>query len=223
MSKYKVGWLNPEGREEVLLERLIEVDELDTVSATHWKVKGIFYQEMCKVLPELREVGISRVKKLITVNRIDNFAKLYKSRTLSQALGKKLYALDAWRKVSKESIARGIIPNICPVCKNPPIVDNGRFLVLHHWGPSSKLDCLREGNYRRICGSCNSYLMHVDLGWLYSIDADWKGQYELLARRCSNNPRVYPDFDGIEGDWSKFVPEENKIYEEMVLGGNNGD
>jgi len=136
---------------------------------------------------------------------------------------KKPYACEreyAWQKVSKVSLARGLIPNICPICKNPPFVDDGKFLVIHHWGPltNTKLECIEGGMYRRMCYSCNAYLGKnlPLLSWLYTKNADWEGQYVVLSERCRSQKKYYPNFDEVEGEWSKFLPAEYRVYEELL-------
>ena len=218
MSRYLVSLVSPQDGDEPLLVRELLLEGFEgRPGKIYYEIQRKFFEEACLEIPELRKLGISAVIKFISIKRTEGSLEASKEAS-KEAFGKKLTSLSAWQKVSKVSLERGLIPKVCPVCKNPPIVDGGRFLVIHHWGAATKLEAIRLGNYRRMCYSCNAYLKNLDLGWLYSGDSDWEGQYSFLARRFKDNGRQYPNWDGAEGEWSKFLPIENKVYEELLLG-----
>jgi len=134
-------------------------------------------------------------------------------------------------RITKFSLEVGIIPRICPICKNTLL--SGK-LEEHHWGSKDKGEAIRLGNVRRMCPSCNRLLglgggpgslyskwgrlfrSHKDL--LYVEGYTWEAQYELLSgyfgRRIMRNR--YSNFDGIEGEWSMFLPIEEDIYGQIV-------
>ena len=56
MASYKVTLRNPRNKEEVLLERSIDQEDLDTGGQTYYAVKKKFYKEISNVIPELKEV-----------------------------------------------------------------------------------------------------------------------------------------------------------------------
>lgn len=134
--------------------------------------------------------------------------------------GSQSKVLEALQGITKVSIERNIIPNKCPICKSEPIVENGKFLVLHHWGAYKKLACIEKGAYRRICRCCNSYIgQHLDLDWLYSDEATWEQQFNLLRGRFERDKHIFPNFDGVEGYWSKLIPGEFGVFEELMIKG----
>ncbi len=46
------------------------------------------------------------------------------------------------------SLLQGVIPKVCPVCKNP--LNDINALVVHHWGYLDREEAVLEGTYRRI-------------------------------------------------------------------------
>jgi hypothetical protein len=221
MEKYKVTWTSPGDKESILLERLIESENLGLPSKTHYRVKKKFFEEACSIIPELKKLGIADILRFLSVRKWDNNSHRSRYGSERVILGGRYSALQAWQKVSKISIERGLVPKQCPICKGFPITEEGKFLILHHWGPQDKLTCIRNGSYRRMCHSCNSYLKKLDLGWLYSKEATWEGQYSFLRKRFIDNSKQYPNYDGTEGQWSRFLKEEIKIFEELLIEASN--
>jgi len=216
MDKYIVRLLNPQDKEVILLERVIEYN--GTLGARpYYEVKKKFYEEACSVMPGLRSLSISVVFNSVSVKGL---TERYKSKVESEkALRNSFKSLEAWQKVSNVSVDKELIPYKCPICKNEPIVNNGRFFVLHHWGPYDKLTSIESGFYRRMCRSCNSYLgSHLDIKWIYSKEATWDIQYRCLVERFEANRKSFPSFDGVEEVWSKFLFEETKIFEGLLNG-----
>jgi len=138
---------------------------------------------------------------------------------------------DLRGSVTKFSLEVGILPSICPICKNPLI--SGK-LEEHHWGSRNKGEAIRLRNVRRMCPSCNRLLglgggpvsLHSKWGrlfkehkkQLYVGGYTWKPQYELLSQyfRSVGVKYRYPNFDGKEGVWSRFLSIEEYIYTLVV-------
>ena len=121
--------------------------------------------------------------------------------------------------VTNSSLQEGLVPWICPICGNPPLVYDDKFLVIHHWGSGSKLEAIQDGRYRRMCRGCNSYL-----GICYGLSMcswyfpTWEEQFETLSERFRNMPKVYPHFGRKEEAWSKFLPKELEIVGDAIYG-----
>lgn len=116
-------------------------------------------------------------------------------------------------RVVKESLLKGFTPKVCPICRNP--VDR---LVLHHWtsdgGVGGKVRDILAGDYRRMCDACNHYLGSVYGGWGYP---GWEEQFAKLKVRFSGLKEFYPNFDGVEGWWSRLTIREWKRIEEILF------
>lgn len=95
----------------------------------------------------------------------------------------------------------------CPICGN---TSWKRIpLVIHHWGPTTRLEAIRLGKYRRMCDSCNHLLRNVVFdGRLYTDDITWEEQWLYLCGRFSWDTTCYPNFDGVEKNWSKLTQKE---------------
>ena len=120
MESYVVRLLEPESR-ELLLERV-------TLGDTSYHVKKKFFQEVIELHPQLKGVGLSCVLPYLSLRRLDKGGWSGKGGPLGRLFGE----LRIWQKVTRLSIEGGLIPKICPICGNPPIVDDERFLVIHH-------------------------------------------------------------------------------------------
>lgn len=139
---------------------------------------------------------------------------------------------DLRSSITRFSLEVGIIPKICPICKNPLI--SGK-LEEHHWGSKDKWEAVRRGDVRRMCPSCNRLLglgggpVSLYSKWgrlfkehkkqLYMEGYTWEPQYRLLEEyfRSSRVRMRYPDFDGNEGLWSRFLSIEEYVYA-LVMG-----
>lgn len=136
-------------------------------------------------------------------------------------------------KITKLSLETGLIPSVCPICKNG--LPSGK-LEEHHWGPESQEKAIRLGNSRRMCPPCNRLLglgggpESLYSSWgrkfsghrkrLYFGDYTWEEQFTLLSVyfRSPRKKAKYPNFDGKEGDWSRFLSLEEEIYERFKSG-----
>jgi len=99
---------------------------------------------------------------------------------------------------SNWGIEEGLIPKVCSICKNTV-----SRLVIHHWG-GSKLEAIKKRLYRRMCDSCNATLGRIFRGRYPS----WSEQYSVLCSEIKRYRRQYPNFDGIEGEWSIITEKE---------------
>lgn len=112
-------------------------------------------------------------------------------------------------RITARALKIGIIPRMCPICKNPT-----RRLAVHHWGGNG----IEVGErYRRICLSCN-----FQLGILFKGEYPdlWAEQYQNLSEGVFKAfPKNYPFFDGREGEWSRITEEERVLALEKGLAG----
>lgn len=144
-------------------------------------------------------------------------------------------------KITRFSLGIGIIPKICPICKNSL---PGGILEEHHWGTKrgqeGQFEAFRLGKTRRMCKSCNQILgpcmgqvdivgrgrsvrfwvkrFQEHISRLYDTTYTWEEQFGLLSEyfRSSYKEGKYPNFDGIEGGWSRFLPIEEDIYRKII-------
>ena len=104
--------------------------------------------------------------------------------------------------LTKSGIEEGTIPSICPVCKNP--TDR---LVIHHWWGERRY-VIEDGDYRRICPSCNAILGVIYKG---NYPIRWEEQFAALGKYFEKFPGFYSNFDGVEGDWSLLTETEVEL------------
>ena len=135
--------------------------------------------------------------------------------------------------ISGVCIRMGIVPGVCPICLNPHST-----LEFHHWGFKYNLTAFRQGNYRRVCPSCNRILspLYRDVrvskryrywtkrflehgGRLYTDRGyTWEEQFSLLSEYFGSFLKLgqYPNFDGIEREWSRPLPIEERLYKQVL-------
>ena len=51
---------------------------------------------------------------------------------------------------------------------------------------------------------------------MYTLEMTWKGQYSLLSRYFRLYEEKYPNFDGVEREWSRFLPIEEELYRRVL-------
>ncbi len=114
------------------------------------------------------------------------------------------------RRITENSLEKGLIPSTCPLCGNSIPPKEKLSLVIHHWGNGSKSQAIGKGNYRRMCFSCNILLGTADFD-TYSSKMDWATQRNYLFEHLSLNKRILGNsskFTGQEGNWSKLLDSE---------------
>lgn len=111
------------------------------------------------------------------------------------------FTKSALVRITTKALEKGIIPRICPICKNPT-----EKLAVHHWGD----EAYDVGDkYRRVCESCNAQLGILFKG---EYPDTWEKQYKVLVEKIlAVYPVSYPFCDGIEGDWSRITEQEVEL------------
>ncbi len=144
-------------------------------------------------------------------------------------------------EITRLSLSRGLLPKVCPVCGN---ILKGDWLETHHWGCGEGywgyIEALKAGKLRRMCASCNRLLglhpeaqaynysgekwywyrwfrIHGDRLYLDSTYT-WEEQFEMLSEYFTSDKKryLYPNFDGVERPWSRFLPVEEELFRKML-------
>lgn len=90
------------------------------------------------------------------------------------------------------------LPPFCPVCGTP--LSRSGELVIHHWGFGTSDQSVSEGNYRRVCQSCNVVLSKLYPSGIYP---NWSIQ---LSNLLSSKSLSYRE----AAWWSKVSIKELK-------------
>ena len=113
------------------------------------------------------------------------------------------------RELSQVCVKVGIVPKVCPLCLNPT-----EYFELHHWRIRYlETAFFQQGYYRRMCPSCNRVLV-----WC-GFRKPWEEQWRFLCKYYTRNKKrrlEYPNFDGVERGWSRFLPIEEKLYRKVL-------
>ena len=132
-------------------------------------------------------------------------------------------------RLSRWSLRENIISKVCPLCGNG--LPDGK-LEWHHWGTKHEGEADELGKCRRMCRSCNRILgigvTNGGLGklWrkglyneeMFTDRMTWERQKEFLYSyyRDKDKKERYPNFDGIEKDWSRLTSIEEEIYRKII-------